>query len=89
MTNYPLPAQTNLVCMICDDKEYKILGKMGMFLKKTGEEDKLIKILQPVASQSVEGVNFITKVFCVPGVFKWVEVRAGMPKFYISKKVIY
>ncbi|KAH0632961.1 hypothetical protein KY284_035747 [Solanum tuberosum] len=28
VTNYPLPAQNNSVGMICDDQEYKLLGKM-------------------------------------------------------------
>jgi len=85
VTNNPLLAQNNLVGMICDDQEYKLLGKMGKLFRKIGEENKSIKSLEPVASLSVEGVNLDTKVLCVPGVSKGIEVRAGMPKLYVSK----
>ncbi|WMV44897.1 hypothetical protein MTR67_038282 [Solanum verrucosum] len=70
VTSNPLPAQNNLVGMICDDQKYKLLGKMGKLFRKIGEENKLIKSLEPVASLSVEGVNLDTKVLCVPGVSK-------------------
>ncbi|KAK4707293.1 hypothetical protein R3W88_033140 [Solanum pinnatisectum] len=43
VTNNPLPAQNNLVGMICDDQEYKLLGKMGMLFRKIGEEDKSMR----------------------------------------------
>ncbi|KAG5612351.1 hypothetical protein H5410_023632 [Solanum commersonii] len=69
VTNNPLPAQNNLVGMICDDQEYKFLGKMGKLFRKIGEENKPIKSLKPVASLSVEGVNLDTK-FCVSGGFR-------------------
>ncbi|KAG5584593.1 hypothetical protein H5410_045027 [Solanum commersonii] len=82
VTNNPLPSQNNLVGMICDEQEYKLLGKMGKLFRKIGEENKPIKSLEPVASLSVEGVNLDTKVLCVPGVSKGIEVRAGMPKLY-------
>ncbi|KAG5620958.1 hypothetical protein H5410_006176 [Solanum commersonii] len=85
VTNNPLPSQNNLVGMICDDLEYKLLVKMGKFFRKIGEEDKSIKSLESVASLSVEGVNLDTKVFCVPGVLKGIEVREGMMKLYVSK----
>uniref|UniRef100_M1BZX9 Gag/pol polyprotein n=1 Tax=Solanum tuberosum TaxID=4113 RepID=M1BZX9_SOLTU len=58
---------------------------MGKLFRKIGEENKPIKSLEPVASLSVEGVNLDTKVLCVPGVSKGIEVRAGMPKLYVSK----
>ncbi|KAH0642553.1 hypothetical protein KY289_033527 [Solanum tuberosum] len=45
----------------------------------------LLKSSEPVASLSVEGVNLDTKVLCVLGVLKGIEVRAGMPKLYVSK----
>ncbi|KAG5572599.1 hypothetical protein H5410_062365 [Solanum commersonii] len=85
ITNNPLPAQNNLVGMICDDQEYKLLGKMGKLFRKIGEENKPIKSLEPVTSLSVEGVNLDTKVLCVPSVSKGIEVRAGMPKLYVSR----
>ncbi|KAH0635999.1 hypothetical protein KY290_036398 [Solanum tuberosum] len=85
VTNNPLPAQNNLVGMIYDDQEYKLLGTMGKLFRKIGEENKSIKSLEPVASLSVEGVNLDTKVLYVPGVSKGIEVRAGMPKLYVSK----
>ncbi|KAH0717187.1 hypothetical protein KY285_013218 [Solanum tuberosum] len=85
VTNNPLSTQKNLVGMIWDDQEYKLLGKMGKSFRKIGEEDKSIKSLKPVASLSVECVNLDTKVLCVPGVLKGIEVRAGMPKLYVSK----
>ncbi|KAG5630815.1 hypothetical protein H5410_002532 [Solanum commersonii] len=77
VTNNPLPAQNNLVGIICDDQECKILGKIGKLFRKIGEENNPIKSLEPVASLSVEGVNLDTKVLCVPGVSKGIEVRAG------------
>ncbi|KAG5595571.1 hypothetical protein H5410_036803 [Solanum commersonii] len=85
VTNNPLPAQKNLVGMICDDQEYKLLGKMGKLFRKIGKENKPIKSLEPVASLSVEGVNLDTKVLCIPGVSKGIEVRACMPKLYVSR----
>ncbi|KAG5614508.1 hypothetical protein H5410_014332 [Solanum commersonii] len=77
VTNNPLPAQNNLMGMICDDQEYKLLGKMGKLFRKVGEEDNSINSSEPVASLSVEGVNLDTKVLCVPGISKGIEVRAG------------
>ncbi|KAH0745719.1 hypothetical protein KY285_007376 [Solanum tuberosum] len=62
VTNNPLLAQNNLVGMICDDQEYKLLGKMGKLFRKIIEENKPIKSLEPIASLSVEGVNLDTKV---------------------------
>ncbi|KAK6789659.1 hypothetical protein RDI58_013459 [Solanum bulbocastanum] len=53
-------------------------------LRRIGDEDKSIKILEPVASLSMEGVNLDTKFLCVPGVLKGIEVRAGMLKLYVS-----
>ena len=44
-----------------------------------------MKSLEPVASLSVERDNLYTKVLCVPGVSKKIEVRASMPKLYVSK----
>ncbi|KAG5572555.1 hypothetical protein H5410_062321 [Solanum commersonii] len=85
VTNNPLPGQKNLVGMICDDQEYKLLGQTGKLFRKIGEEDQSIKSLEPVASLSVEGVNLDSKVLCVPGVSKGIEVRAGMLKLYVSK----
>ena len=58
---------------------------MGKLFKKIGEEDKSMKSLDPVASLSVEGVNLDTKVLCIPGVSKGIEVREDMPKLYVSK----
>ena len=58
---------------------------MGKLLRKIGEEDKSMKSLEPVPSLSVEGVNLDTKVLCAPGVSKGIEVRAAMPKLYVSK----
>lgn len=57
---------------------------MGKLFTKIGEKhvDKEFRL---VASLSVEGVNLDTKVLCVPGVLKGIEVRDGMLKFYISK----
>jgi len=60
VTNNPLPTQNNLVGMICDDQEYKLLGKMGKLFRKIGEEDNSIKSSEPVASLSVESVNLDT-----------------------------
>ncbi|KAH0644144.1 hypothetical protein KY284_032028 [Solanum tuberosum] len=77
VTNNPLPAQNNLVSMICDDQEYKLVGKMGKLLRKIGDEDKSIKSLEPVASLNVEGINLDTKILCVPGVSKGIKVQAG------------
>ena len=85
MTNNPLQAKNNLVGMVCDDQEYKLLSKMGKLFRKIEEEDKSMKRLEPVASQSVEGVNLDTKVLCLPGFSKGIEVRAAMPKLYASK----
>ncbi|KAH0682673.1 hypothetical protein KY285_020179 [Solanum tuberosum] len=85
VTNSPLPAQNNLVGMICDDQEYKLLSKMVKLFSKIGEEDKSIKSLEPVTSLSVEGVNLDTKVLCVLGVSKRLEVRSSMPILYVSK----
>ncbi|KAK6780174.1 hypothetical protein RDI58_022358 [Solanum bulbocastanum] len=85
VTNNLLPGQNSLVGMICDDQEYKILGKMGNLFRKIGEEDKSIKSSKPITSLSVEGVNLDTKVLCVPGVSKSLEVRSGMPMLYVSK----
>ncbi|XP_049414840.1 uncharacterized protein LOC125877655 [Solanum stenotomum] len=79
VTNNPHPTQNNLVGMICDDQEYKLLGKMRKLFRKIGEENKPIKSLEPVASLSVEGVNLDTKVLCVLGVSKGIEVRAELP----------
>ncbi|XP_027767963.1 uncharacterized protein LOC114074305 [Solanum pennellii] len=85
VTNNPLPAEKNLVGMVRDDQEYRLLSKMGKLFRKIGEEDKSMKSLKPVASLSAEGVNLDTKVLCVPGVSKGIEVRAAMPKLYVSK----
>ncbi|XP_027771374.1 uncharacterized protein LOC114076473 [Solanum pennellii] len=85
VTNNPLPAENNLVGMVCDDQEYKLLSKMGKLFRKIGEEDKSMKSLEPIASLSVEGVNLETKFLCFPGVSKGIEVRAAMPKLYVSK----
>ncbi|XP_010324801.2 uncharacterized protein [Solanum lycopersicum] len=85
VTNNPLPAENNLVGMVCDDQAYRLLSKMGKLFKKIGEEDKSMKSLTPVASLSAEGVNHDTNVLCVPGVSKGIEVRAAMPKLYVSK----
>ena len=71
--------------MVCDDQEYRLLSKMGKLFKKIGEDDKSMKSLTPVASLSAEGVNHDTNVLCVPGVSKGIEVRATMPKLYVSK----
>ena len=84
VTNNPLPAHNNLVGMVCDDQEYKLLSKMGKLFSKIGEEDKSMKSLEPVASLSVEGANLDTKVLCLPGVSNGIEVRAAMPKLYVS-----
>ncbi|KAH0698760.1 hypothetical protein KY284_012975 [Solanum tuberosum] len=78
VTNNTLPAQNNLVGMIYNDQEYKLLGKMGKLVRKIGEKDKLLKNLEPVESLSEEGVNLDTKILCVPGVSKWIEVRAEL-----------
>ncbi|XP_015161970.1 uncharacterized protein [Solanum tuberosum] len=80
VTNNPLPAQNNLVGMICDDQEYKLLGKMGKLFRKIGEENKPMKSLEPVASLSVEGVNLDTKVLCVPGASKGIEDQNCLAK---------
>ncbi|KAG5620664.1 hypothetical protein H5410_005882, partial [Solanum commersonii] len=85
VTNNPLLAQNNLVGMIYDDQDYKLLGKMGKLFKKIGEKDMSLKNSEPIASFSVEGVNLDTKVLCVPGVSKEIEVRVGMLKLYVSK----
>ena len=85
VTNNPLPAENNLVGMVCDDQEYKLLSKMGKLLRKIGEEDKSMKSLELIASLSAEVVNLDTIVLCVPGVSKGIEVRAAMPKLYVSK----
>ncbi|KAH0641443.1 hypothetical protein KY285_032279 [Solanum tuberosum] len=71
--------------MICDDQEYKLVGKMGKLFRKIGDEDKSIKSLEPVASLNVEGINLDTKILCVPGVSKGIKVQASMPKLYVSK----
>ncbi|KAG5571592.1 hypothetical protein H5410_061358 [Solanum commersonii] len=84
VTNNPLPAQNNLVGMISDDQEYKLLGKMGKSFRKIGE-DMSLKSSEPVASLSVECVNLDTKVLCVLEVSEGIEVRAGMLKLYVSK----
>ncbi|XP_049401663.1 uncharacterized protein LOC125865510 [Solanum stenotomum] len=93
VTNNPLLAQNNLVGMICDDQEYKLLGKMGKLFRKIEEENNSIKILEPVASLSVEGVNLDTKVLCVSGVSKGIEVRAtdskAVPWNYNKIAVVY
>ncbi|KAG5606473.1 hypothetical protein H5410_027965 [Solanum commersonii] len=34
VTNNPLSAQNNLVGMICDDQEYKLIGKIGKLFRK-------------------------------------------------------
>ena len=47
---------------------------MGKLFRKIEEEDKSMKRLEPVASQSVEGVNLDTKVLCVLGDSKGIEV---------------
>ena len=47
---------------------------MGKLFSKIGEEDKSMKSLEPVASLSVEGVNLDTKVLCVLGDSKGIEV---------------
>ena len=52
VTNNPLPAENNLVGMVCDDQEYKLLNKMGKLFRKISEEDKSMKSLKPVASLS-------------------------------------
>ena len=88
VTNYPFPAQNNLVGMVCDDQEYKILRKMGKLFRKIGEEEKLIKSLELAASLSVESVNLGTKVLCVPGVSKAIEFQAIMPKVCIKRVFI-
>ncbi|KAG5632887.1 hypothetical protein H5410_004604 [Solanum commersonii] len=87
VTNNPLPAQNNvhLVGMVCDDQEYKLLGKAGKLFRKIREADKSIKSLEPVASLSEESVKLGTKVLSIPGVSKRLEVRSGMPKLYVSK----
>ena len=58
---------------------------MGKLFRKIGEEDQSMKSLEPVASQSVEGVNIDTKFLCVPWFSKGIEVRAAMPKLHASK----
>ncbi|XP_049373001.1 uncharacterized protein LOC125837979 [Solanum verrucosum] len=58
---------------------------MGKLFRKIGEENKPINSLELVASLSVEGVNLDTKVLCVSRVSKGIEVRASMPKLYVSK----
>ncbi|XP_069145166.1 uncharacterized protein [Solanum lycopersicum] len=87
VTNNPLPAHNNLVGMVCDDQEYKLLSKMGKLFSKIGEEDKSMKSLEPVASLSVEGANLDTKVLCLPGVSNGIEVRAAMPKLYLKEPI--
>ncbi|KAG5609911.1 hypothetical protein H5410_021192 [Solanum commersonii] len=76
VTNNPLPTQNNvhLVSMVCDDQEYKLLGKAGKLFRKIGEADKSIKSLEPVASLSEESVHLGTKVLSVSGVPKRLEV---------------
>ncbi|KAH0669900.1 hypothetical protein KY285_024038 [Solanum tuberosum] len=76
ITNNPLPAQNNLVGMICDDQEYKLLGKMGKLFRKIREKDMSLKSSEPVTSLSVEVVNLDTQVLCVPGFLKGIKVRA-------------
>lgn len=66
-------------------KSTNSLAKWRSFFRKIEEENKSIKSLKPVASMSVEGVNFDAKVFFVPGVSKGIEFREGMPKLYVSK----
>ncbi|KAG5576196.1 hypothetical protein H5410_056330 [Solanum commersonii] len=75
VTNNPLPAQNNLAGMICNDHEYKLLGKMGKLFSKIGEEDMPLKSSEPVASLSMEGVNLDTKVLCVLGVSKGIQLK--------------
>ena len=58
---------------------------MGKLFRKIEEEDRSMKSLEPVASLSVEGANLDTKVLCLPGVSNGIEVRAAMPKLYVSK----
>ncbi|KAG5632768.1 hypothetical protein H5410_004485 [Solanum commersonii] len=82
VTNNPLPAQNYLVGMICDDQEYKLLGKIGKFFRKIGEE-KSLKNSEPAACLSVESINLDTKVLCVPGVSKRLELRSGTPRLYL------
>ncbi|KAH0737644.1 hypothetical protein KY290_036349 [Solanum tuberosum] len=77
VTINPLPAQNNLLGMICDDQEYELLGKMGKMFRKIEEEDMSLKSSEPVASLSVERVNLDTKVLCVLGFLKGIESRAG------------
>ncbi|KAH0632955.1 hypothetical protein KY284_035741 [Solanum tuberosum] len=62
VTINPLPAQNNLLGMICDDQEYELLGKMGKMFRKIEEEDMSLRSSEPVASLSVERVNLDTKV---------------------------
>ncbi|KAH0681210.1 hypothetical protein KY284_022295 [Solanum tuberosum] len=83
--NAPGFQANDILGMICDDQEYKLLGKMVKLFSKIGEEDKSIKSLEPVTSLSVEGLNLDTKVLCVFGVSKRLEVRSGMPMLYVSK----
>ncbi|KAH0716932.1 hypothetical protein KY285_012963 [Solanum tuberosum] len=61
---------------------------MGKLFRKIGEKDKLLKNLEPVKSLSVEGVNLDTKILCVPGVSKWIEVRAVQQLPVTDSKVI-
>ncbi|WMV18264.1 hypothetical protein MTR67_011649, partial [Solanum verrucosum] len=69
-------SQNNLMGMICDDQEYKLLGKMEKLFRKIGEEDNSINSSEPVASLDVEGVNLDTKVLCVLRVSNETEVLA-------------
>ena len=88
VTNNPLPAENNLVGMVSDDQEYKILSKMGNLFQKIGEENKSMKSLEPVASLSVEGVNLDTNVLCIPGFSKGIDVRAALPKLFVKRLFI-
>ena len=43
------------------------------------------KLFREIGEEDTEGVNLDTKVLCVPGISKGIEVRAAMPKLYVSK----
>ncbi|KAH0733008.1 hypothetical protein KY289_004196 [Solanum tuberosum] len=88
VTNNSLPTQKNLVGMICDDQEYKLLGKTGKLFRKIEKEDKSLKSSEPVASLSVEGINLDTKVLCVPGVSKRLESLSWLSPSNSYNKIV-
>ena len=87
VTNSHLPSQNKLGGMILDDRDYKLLGKMGKLFRNIVEEDKPIKSLELVESLSVEGVNLDSKVLYVLGFLKGIDIRAAMSKLYVTTRL--